>query len=167
MLGTLYKMIKQQIVHSWSLDRDPQDINAKLYAYSPVYSLEEMTKAHQWIQKKRNVQVKKIDASLRLNFIASSFASVEITKESVESFMRVCGEQCWENFDELVKLESSIWCIVLVESDWKLGKCSCPYFAKNYNYRSSSSGIAVRLPTHIKKSFKLQVWGPPIFNCLI
>jgi hypothetical protein len=55
-VGQFFEVIKQQSVREWSLDRNPQDINAKAYALSPDYNLEDMTKAYQWIQRKQNVR---------------------------------------------------------------------------------------------------------------
>ena len=38
----------------------------------------------------------------------------------------------WKTFDAYAKDASSIWSIELNQENWKLGKCSCPYFIKNY-----------------------------------
>lgn len=111
-VGQFLEIVKQKIVHDWSTIRNPANINYKPNSHTPVYTLEDETKAYQWLLKNKSVQAKTIDFSLKLNFVAS--------------------ELNWNDLDHLLDSESSIWCIVLQEDDWKSGNCSCFYFAKYY-----------------------------------
>ena len=129
-VGQFLELIKQDIVRGWSVIRNPENINAKIYSNSPDYKLEDATYAYQWIQNGKSVQVKKA-SSVKLNFIPSGSTN-QIDKEVVDNFMRARLELNWSSLDKLFEMESSIWCVVLQETDWKSGKCSCPYFSKNY-----------------------------------
>ena len=41
------EQVKQKIVHRWSVARDPANINAKIYAHTLIYSLEDQLKHKQ------------------------------------------------------------------------------------------------------------------------
>ena len=148
-VGQFVEQVKQNIVHCWSVARDPANINAKIYAHTPIYSLEDQTNAYHWLLKKKQVHVK-TQTALKLNFVSSS-STRNITKEDVENFMRARAELNWDDLDSLFESESSIWCIVLDESDWTSGKCSCSYFSKHYkckhllglSYRKKLPGASI------------------------
>ena len=38
----------------------------------------------------------------------------------------------WTTFDKFVEEENKVWCIQPNVENWKLGFCSCPFYAKNY-----------------------------------
>jgi hypothetical protein len=81
--------------------------------------------------EKKTIQVKKVSSFLKLNFVPSA-ATVNISKDIVDEFIRVRNETSWTDFNHLIQSEASMWCIVTEDSNWKLGKCSCPFFSKNY-----------------------------------
>ena len=128
-VGQFLELAKNNIVREWSIARDPDNINAKLYSTVPDYSLEDITKSYQWIQKRKTVQSMKISIGINHHFIASSNNSL-ITKEKVDQYLKTRNElNC--TLDELIENESMFWCVILYENEWKSGSCSCPYFAKN------------------------------------
>ena len=86
-VGQFFELVKCHIVHNWSSDRNPDDINAKIYASEPVYTLKYQTAAYQWIQAKKIVQIKKLNSGIKLNYIPTSTNQV-ISKDIVDVFMR-------------------------------------------------------------------------------
>lgn len=121
-----FELLRQNLVHNWSVDRDPQYLDAKLYATTVEYSQDDKLKANQWLQKK-----KQNHASGLINWIPSA-SNLELNLEDVELFRQMRNGLCWKSCDAMFKLESSMWCVVLEESDWKLGKCSCPFYGRNW-----------------------------------
>lgn len=59
-VGEFFELVKCHIVHNWSSDRNPDDINAKIYASEPIYTLKDQTAAYQWIQAKKKVQIQQV-----------------------------------------------------------------------------------------------------------
>ena len=90
--------------------------NAKIYATEPDYDLSDYTKAYQWIQKKKTIQVKKVSSFLKLNFVPSA-ATINISKDIVDEFVRVRNEASWTDFDDLIQSEASMWCIETEDSN--------------------------------------------------
>ena len=68
-VGQFFELVKNHVVRNWSTDRDPSNINAKLYETQPNYSLEDYTKAYQWLQAKKPAQIKKINRDLKFHFL--------------------------------------------------------------------------------------------------
>ena len=38
----------------------------------------------------------------------------------------------WTTFDKFIEEENKVWCIQPNVENWKLGFCSCPFYAENY-----------------------------------
>jgi hypothetical protein len=53
-------------------------------------------------------------------------------ESEVKTFWKRHTKHNWRNFDSFAIDESKIWYIVPCETNWKLGKCSCPYYTKNF-----------------------------------
>ena len=80
---------------------------------------------------------------LKLYFVPAS-KTTEITKEIVDQFMIERASTSWIDFDALIEMEASLWCVVANEEEWTKGKCSCPYFSKNYKCKHLIA-ISIRL----------------------
>ena len=88
-VGQFFELVRTKMIVSWSLDRSPSNINAKLFSTVPDMTLEDYTKAYQWLQKKKSVKVKKSDfneSRINLNFIPSS-TSEHFSRDSIDYFM--------------------------------------------------------------------------------
>ena len=68
---------------------------------------------------------------LKLYFVPAS-KTTEITKEIVDQFMIERASTSWIDFDALIEMEASLLCVVANKEEWTKGKCSSPYFSKNY-----------------------------------
>ena len=125
------ELVKCNIVRNWSIDGVQGDMKGKFYAFYPRYSLEEQTKAYQWINKNKIVDIKEV-ACTKLFFIPTA-TNNHIDNKIVETYMTIRDnpEVC-KSLDELHKSVSSLWCLALNENDWESGQCNCPYFAKNF-----------------------------------
>ena len=140
-VGQFLELIKNNLVKSWSTDRDPNNVNAKVFSGEPTISLEEYTKGYQWIQQKKKVLMKK-NRQLTLHFTPAK-STEQITTSSIDQFMSVHENLQWQTFDEFVTNESEMWCIKLNRENWSQSKCSCHYFSKNIKCKHII-GIAAR-----------------------
>ena len=55
-----------------------------------------------------------------------------LTVAQVKIFLKKHNARKWKSFYTFVEEENKIWYIQPDVSNWKLGKCSCPFYAKNY-----------------------------------
>ena len=49
----------------------------------------------------------------------------------------------WTTFDKFVEEENNVWCIQPNVENWKLGFCSCPFYAKNYKCKHLTTTLRI------------------------
>ena len=144
--GPFLQFVKFNIVHQWSLDRDPQinphlaNPNYKIVSQIPDYSLSDFTLAYQWTQQ--NKKTKSINSDSGEIFYIPAKGIDEINSAEIALFRQTSADLSWDNYDFFKK--NIFWTIAIDHENWKQSKCSCPYFAKNYKCKHII-GVSARL----------------------
>ena len=102
-VGQFFEFVKCQMVYSWSVDRDPQYNNAKLFNKIPMYNFKEQTAAYKWIKSKKTAIVKKLENNIKLYYIPSGLNI--ISKDIVDNIISKQRSQEYTSLDELFSNE--------------------------------------------------------------
>lgn len=101
--GPFLQFVKFNIVHQWSLDRDPQinphlaNPNYKIVSQIPDYSLSDFTLAYQWIQQ--NKKTKSINSDSGEIFYIPAKGIDEINSAEIALFRQTSADLSWDNYD--------------------------------------------------------------------
>ena len=124
--------VDNDIVRNWSLDYNPGDeanpnVNVKSFSIEPHIKLSDYDEASKWMRSGFNcIQMRSI------YFVpGSGCLKGKIVQQDVDKFRENQLKLSWKSFDKFVVEQSSIHFLTLNEANWKLSKCSCPWYAKN------------------------------------
>jgi hypothetical protein len=124
------------IVYNWSYERDPTNINVKLFASEPTISLNLWTKSYEWAKSSKDI-IGEEECSRRVYYIPAA-ASEKINENDLVKYKK----QCFTTFQQFKK-SFSIWRLE-DGSNWNNAKCNCPAFLKNYICKHVV-GLGIRL----------------------
>ena len=141
-IGRLIHVIENEMVHEWSIKRDPSTVNNKVWATEVEIDLKDFTDSHQWLLLKKDI-VSKTMLGRKFYFTPASDRT-DLTKAEVNDHVDSRMSRCWPTFDEYVLQENSIWCVDINTQNWKASQCNCPKFYKIYKCKHVI-GIASRL----------------------
>lgn len=132
--------ISSTIINNWSIERDLSlsPINAKVFATEPTICLKLWTKSYQWAKTIKDIICIENNVSKQYYIPARNLES--ISQSDLKKFMN----KKWTTFNQFKK-SYDIWCLEMQDdSNWKISKCSCPAFLKNYICKHIV-GMAIRL----------------------
>ncbi|CAF1183236.1 unnamed protein product [Rotaria sp. Silwood1] len=130
--------ISSNIIHNWSIERDPSLANARIFATEPTISLQLWTSSYQWAKSIKDVICIPNDSSKMYYIPACDLKS--ITRAELIKYNKK-----WTTFGQF-KESFDIWCMEIQnDSHWKTSKCNCSAFLKNYICKH-----IVRMATRLK-----------------
>ncbi|CAF4807285.1 unnamed protein product [Rotaria sp. Silwood1] len=130
--------ISSNIIHNWSIERDPSLANARIFATEPTISLQLWTSSYQWAKSIKDVICIPNDSSTMYYIPACDLKS--ITRAELIKYNKK-----WTTFGQF-KESFDIWCMEIQnDSHWKTSKCNCSAFLKNYICKH-----IVRMATRLK-----------------
>ena len=74
-----------------------------------------------------------------VNYLIPSGADLKLDVNTIAKYKN----NTFTNFDDLVKVQQSLWMLNEFKGEWMSSTCSCPFFFKNYNCKHSV-GMAIR-----------------------
>jgi hypothetical protein len=125
-LGQFLHVVEHDIVVPWSKARDPAATNNKAWKSEPIFELKDYTDAYQWMLMRKET------LAYEAAYYVPADKETRITIAQIKAFLRKKAQRKWKTFDKFVEEENKMWCVKPNSLNWKLGKCSCPYYAKNY-----------------------------------
>ena len=141
-IGRMIKVIEKEMVYEWSIKRDPNTINGKIWATEVVIGLKDFTDAHQWLLLKKDIVTKTMLD--RKFYFTPALSRIDLSKAEVNEHVGSRMSRSWATFEEFVLAENSIWCIDINTDNWMASQCNCPKFFKFYKCKHII-GIASRL----------------------
>jgi len=125
-LGQFLDLVENSIVRGMSIERDPTTQNNKAWQWEPKVELKDYTCAYQWLSEKKDI------VALYGKHFVPAGTKIRLLESEVKAFWNRHTKCTWRNFDVFALEESRIWYVELFDSNWKLGKCSCPHFLKHF-----------------------------------
>lgn len=134
-ISQFVELVKNKIVKDWSTDRNPlvqfdqliENINCKKFHTEPNIELPDLTAAYH-LSIKEHQFVKYPSTS---NTYYYSTIHEELHKQQIKDWKAVDINKI-DSFDILKTHLKSMRIVELNSENWKLSKCNCPWFFKNY-----------------------------------
>ncbi|CAF4423464.1 unnamed protein product, partial [Rotaria sp. Silwood2] len=129
--------ISSNIIHNWSIERDPSLANARIFATEPTIALQLWTSSYQWAKLTKDIICIPNDSS-KIYYIPARDLKSTTQAELIKYNKK------WTTFGQFKK-SFDIWRMEMQNySHWKTSKCNCPAFFKNYVCKHIV-GMAIRL----------------------
>ena len=101
------------LVHEWSMERNPANIDCKMYHPKPIITTKNWTDTFKW--NWRNRKCVKLD-----NVYFVSETKPMINKEDCRVFMEVLNLKPWKTFDEMMASFNSLLQIKINKDSWEI-----------------------------------------------
>ncbi len=139
------KIIEDDFVKSWSTERSPtviemddfgnehikQNVNQKLFHQEPLITLNDYTVSYQWNKLEKTIKSYKHQDGLYY-CAPSSDKDTHLTSAICDNYFRHKKEKKWDTYDDYLVQIRKIRYVSINESNWKMSKCSCWFWSKNY-----------------------------------
>ena len=104
LIMTEFFQVMKQIVHGWSIDRDPNSPDYKQFHLTPIVNWKVMTDAYTWANDKTGAPVrsKRIDEQTVTHFIPAA-GTKPLHKDDIDKYLNTCAKRSWKKFDTLRK----------------------------------------------------------------
>lgn len=148
-ISQFVELIKNRIVKDWSTDRNPlimyndelvDNLNCKKFHMEPVIELADWTAAY---------QLSKLGYPSGSNTYYYSTTDKILHKQRIKDWIAVDLNGI-TGFDELITHRKSMRVLEFNLENWKLSKCNCSWFLKNYLCRHMIILATILLPTSVK-----------------
>ncbi|CAF2516970.1 unnamed protein product [Rotaria sp. Silwood2] len=124
--------------NEWLKSNDGWYEGLQLYTPKPTISLKLWTSSYQWAKLIKDIVCIPNVSSKKYYIPARDLQS--ITQATLDKY----ENKKWTTFNQFKK-SFDIWCMEMENgSDWKISKCNCPDFLKNYICKHAV-GMAIRL----------------------
>jgi hypothetical protein len=135
-----FTVVVFDIVRKWSKERDPSNINAKIYKQEPTIQLKNWTDAYEWAKSKK--EVISISSNNETRYYIPAGETVRLTDRYVNRYEN--GR--FNTFDTFKSAQFGIWRVTLPHNteEWRKGICTCPSFLKCYICKHII-GMSIRL----------------------
>jgi len=129
-----------EIVKKWSKERNPSNVNSKMYKEEPSIQLRNWTDAYNWV--KSNKEVISITDKDATRYYIPAGEIVKIADKDVNRY----ESGRFNTFDTYRSVQFGMWRVSLPNEpeEWRKGICTCPSFLKNYICKHVI-GMAIRL----------------------
>jgi hypothetical protein len=134
-----FLMCLTNLVKNWSRDRDSCITEDKMFHESPQIDTRLWTYSFQFAQSNKTIICKKGD-----DIFKSYYFCPDKTKIICAQFIQLHRKQEWNHFSNYVDWLNEVIKVEMHSTDWKLSKCSCSFFKKDY-ICSHMIGMGIRL----------------------
>ncbi len=135
--------MEKDIVSQWSVERDPEKANAKIFAAKPSKTLKVWTESYQWANERCVILHKTEERSVKTYHISPAGAA-PVSPKTVEDVQTKRSLKSWTSFDDYKEAARAFWTVKVIGDAWEDSVCSCPVFQKQFICKHSL-GMAIRL----------------------